>query len=157
MRRLLCLLLALMMLCGSAMAEASKVTVTWDADLEGAKAFWAASTGDEGARLDSMAKALVEHHTEVTETVIGNAVLEVLESPVLPAGPNAGMNRSSRVKKAAVLGVLLAAAVVAVISYFRDTVKNVEDVSTKLDLPLLSVWELPDEAAPGSGPSAPEC
>ena len=60
MRRLLCLLLALMLLCGSAMAEASKVTVTWDADLEGAKAFWAASTGDEGARLDSMAMALVE-------------------------------------------------------------------------------------------------
>ncbi|MBR4889281.1 MAG: P-loop NTPase, partial [Clostridia bacterium] len=96
-------------------------------------------TAQSPAEAYKMAKALVEHHTEVTETVIGNAVLEVLESPVLPAGPNAGMNRSSRVKKAAVLGVLLAAAVVAVISYFRDTVKNVEDVSTKLDLPLLSV------------------
>ncbi len=85
-----------------------------------------------------MAKALVEHHDEVSGAVIGNAVLEVLESPTVPYGPDRGMNRSSQVKRAAVLGAAFAAAIAAFLSYFRDTVKNAEDVSNKLDMPLLS-------------------
>ena len=60
MKRILCLALAMVMLCGAAMADASKVTVTWDADLEGAKTFWAAASGDEGSTLENMAKALAE-------------------------------------------------------------------------------------------------
>ena len=95
-------------------------------------------TADSPLRAYQMTKALVDHHTEITGTVIGNAVLEVLEYPTVPAGPYAGMNRSARVKRVALLGALLAAAVVAAVSYFRDTVKNVEDVASKLDMPLLS-------------------
>ncbi len=60
MKRIVSLLLAAMMLFGSAMADAAKVTVTWDADVEGAKLFWQESSDAEGSTLQSIAEALVE-------------------------------------------------------------------------------------------------
>ena len=60
MKRIISLLLAAMVLMGSAMADATKVTVTWDADVEGAKLFWQESSGAEGATLQNIAEGLVE-------------------------------------------------------------------------------------------------
>ena len=82
--------------------------------------------------------AVVDNYQELVDAVLGSVTLDMLEQPVIPTAPS---NQPNRVRTAATAGLLamgLAAALLAFLSYGRDSVKTEEDFRIKLNLKRLA-------------------
>lgn len=84
------------------------------------------------------AKAVVANHNIVTDEIMQNAVLQILEDPNVPSGPANSMNRADLVKRAAIITVCAMILLVVWLSYSRDTLKNVNEFTTNIDAKLFS-------------------
>ena len=82
--------------------------------------------------------SMIEKYTEITDHVMDNVVLDVLEHPSVPSYPSNSKNVNSTLKKALILGVGGMTFLLGVLSYLRDTVKNEREVPMKLDTKLLA-------------------
>lgn len=77
-------------------------------------------------------ESVIEKHWLVTEEVVGDIVLEVLQLPQVATAPANTFNMSRRVRTAMLLAALLSCAGIMVISYSRDTVRSREEAERKL-------------------------
>ncbi len=84
------------------------------------------------------ARAVIANHHIVTDEIMQNAVLQILEDPEVPSSPANGMNRSEIVKRSSVIAAFAMLLLVIWFSYSRDTVKNVGEFSVNIDAQLFS-------------------
>lgn len=83
-------------------------------------------------------KAVLANYEDLTETILNNVTLDVLQNPSVPAAP---VNSSAAVKYAKIAGAAAAMATAAWLCmrvYLRDTVKSMDEVEEKLDTKLLA-------------------
>ena len=90
-----------------------------------------------------VARAVLEHHEELTYQVIDAISLEVLKSPVVPMAPINSANAMGQMKRMAVLAALCTAAACAWLSFTRDAVRSGKEARKKLDCSYLG--EIPHE------------
>lgn len=78
-------------------------------------------------------KSVYNNYDQVTDYVFNNVVIDVLKSPLVPEGP---ASSDTYVKKSVLVCLLLmlfTAFLVVILSYYRNTVKNISDVDRLLD------------------------
>ena len=80
-----------------------------------------------------MIRAILENHQSLTEQIVGEVVLEVLQAPSVPSYPSNSVNPASTMKKAMILSAAAACAVLAWISITRDAVRSDTEARNKLD------------------------
>ena len=78
-------------------------------------------------------KALIENHGIVTEDVVGDVVVEVLELAEVPSAPSNSADALKKAVKAGILAFVAAAVLVCVRSFMRDTVRSRSEAERKLD------------------------
>lgn len=83
-------------------------------------------------------KSVLENYTLVTDHVMNTVVLNVLEAPGVPYSPSNPLSVKSVLKKIFVYAAVAMAALLAVISYLRDNIKNEKQVEAKLDTNLFA-------------------
>ncbi len=85
----------------------------------------------------NIAKAVVDVYADVVENIYPNAKLNVCETPIKATQPE--VDRSSFViaTVSAVVGILVYCAFVLIVFIIKDTVKNANELSEKLKLPVL--------------------
>lgn len=83
-------------------------------------------------------KSVLNNYSEITDYVLSNVVLDVLEAPEVPKAPSNPISAKDMMKKYALVGMLLMAGVLALIDYLKDNVKNEREVEKKLDTPLFA-------------------
>ena len=84
----------------------------------------------------SLLVAVLETYPEVSDTVLSNAVITVMQTPQMPSSPSNGISNTKRILAVAAITVFAAGCVV-ILSVLRDTVKDEEDFNNKLDAKLL--------------------
>lgn len=82
-------------------------------------------------------KAIMNNYSVVTDQLMGNVVLDVLQNPAVPSGPVNKFQPFALMKKTFMYAVLALCGLIAVISFLKDTVRNPKEVSKKLDGKLL--------------------
>ena len=90
-----------------------------------------------------VARAVLEHHEELTYQVIDAISLEVLKNPEVPVAPINSANAMGQMKRMAILAALAAAAACAWLSFVRDAVRSGKEARKKLDCSYLG--EIPHE------------
>ena len=84
-------------------------------------------------------KSIMKNYNSVSDYVIQNVVMELIEEPVIPTEPSNPL----KVRQLMVLSFLISTVVFLIIfgafSYLKDTVKNPEDVHKKVDAKMLGV------------------
>lgn len=83
-------------------------------------------------------KSVLNNYSEITDYVLSNVVLDVLEAPEVPKAPSNPISARDMMKKYALIGMALMACVLALIDYLKDNVKNEKEVEKKLDSPLFA-------------------
>lgn len=92
------------------------------------------SVTDDDPRISFLVmKALIENHGIVTEEVVGDVVVEVLELAEVPKAPTNSADALRKAIKAAVFAFAASAVVVAVHSFLNDTVRSKKEAEKKLD------------------------
>ena len=84
-----------------------------------------------------VAKAIIEHHEEMTYRVVDNVSLEVLMNPTVPMGPSNSVNAWGQMKKMSVLAALVVACLLGFASYSRDTIRSGKEARRKLECDFL--------------------
>ena len=83
--------------------------------------------------------SIMSNYNSVSDYVISNVILEVIKAPTIPVAPSNPLNTRSVMKKAAVITAAVLVLGLAVLSYLKDTVKNKNEVSEKIDAKLLGI------------------
>ena len=78
-------------------------------------------------------RAVLNNYEAVTEQVMGNVVLEVLQAPSVPMSPSNPQNFLSLAVKAALVTAVLACLLIGWLSFSRDTVRSAKEARRKLD------------------------
>lgn len=77
--------------------------------------------------------SIMENYGEVSDYVIGNVILEVIQAPTIPMGPSNSVDAKAAMKKAFLVTAVLVVVYLMAFSYFRDTVKNPQQMTEKVD------------------------
>lgn len=78
-------------------------------------------------------RSVIDNHSIVSAQVMGDTMLEVLQSPHIPTAPSNPQDSYALAKKAALLAAVAMCALLAVLSYMRDTMRTHQEASDKLD------------------------
>lgn len=81
-------------------------------------------------------RAVIEVYPQISDMVFSDCVIEVLREPNLPSSPSNSISKENTVLVAFACG-LAAAALIAVISYLRDTAKNETVFKAEVDSKLI--------------------
>lgn len=81
---------------------------------------------------------ILDHYGEVTEKLLGNMVLQVLEEPKVPMQAIDAYDEKRLLAKAFLVTVAGLSLLLALYYYFRDDIKNENDVERKLDTRLFA-------------------
>ena len=81
-------------------------------------------------------KSVLNNYSEITQYVLSDVVLDVMEAPGVPMAPSNPIVASEMMKKYALLGMGAMAFLLALIDYLKDNIKNVKEVERKLDTKL---------------------
>lgn len=82
-------------------------------------------------------KAIMNNYSVVSDQLMGNVVLDVLQNPSVPSGPVNQFQPFALMKKTFMYTVTALCALIAIISFLKDTVRKPKEVSKKLDGKLL--------------------
>ena len=82
-------------------------------------------------------KSVLNNYSAITEHVLDNVVLNVLQNPRIPKSVSNPLSTRDMMKKSALVGMALMTGLLVLLEYFRDTVKNEQEVEEKLDTKLL--------------------
>ncbi len=77
--------------------------------------------------------AVYDNYTKLTDSVFNNVIINEISNPNMPSTWSNKRQMLLTSMGYAVAAALICAAIITVISYFRDTVKNVSDVEDRLD------------------------
>lgn len=83
-------------------------------------------------------KSVLNNYSEITDYVLSNVVLDVLEAPTVPKQPSNPISAQDMMKKYCMISMAAMAAFLAIISYLKDDVKNENEVEKKLDTALFA-------------------
>ena len=83
--------------------------------------------------------SIMDNYTSVTNTLYKNAIIDVLEAPVIPLYPDNPPDMKRIMKLAFLIGAAVMLLILAVLSVTRDNIKNVKEVTRKLDTKLFGV------------------
>lgn len=81
-------------------------------------------------------KSVLNNYSEITRYVLNNVVLDVMEAPQVPMAPSNPVSAGDMMKKYAMIGMACMIAVLALIDYMKDDIKNEKQVEQKLDTSL---------------------
>lgn len=81
-------------------------------------------------------KSVLNNYSEITKYVLNNVVLDVMEAPQVPMAPSNPVSAGELMKKYALIGMACMIALLALIDYMKDDVKNEKQVEQKLDTSL---------------------
>lgn len=84
-------------------------------------------------------QSVLKNYNTVSDYLLGNAILEVLQAPSVPTGPDAVLNTKPTVEKAALATLAGLCLILGVISFLKDTIRTEKDVEKKLDTKCLAV------------------
>lgn len=90
-----------------------------------------------------VAQAIIDHHEEVTYQVVDGVSLEVLQGARVATGPMNRADAAGTMKKMLVLAGMAACAVMAFLSFTRDTIRSGREARKKLDCDYLG--DIPHE------------
>ncbi len=92
---------------------------------------------DDAQTSYNIAKAVVDVYADVVEEIYPNASLNVCETPVLAERPEENRSEVIIAAVSAVIGVLVYCVFVLVMFIIKDTIKNSNELSEKLQIPVL--------------------
>lgn len=78
-------------------------------------------------------KAILNNYTDISDYVIQNAILEIIQAPTIPTSVSNPLNTRSPMKKAGLATAAMLIALFAFLSFLKDTVKNEAEVKEKID------------------------
>ena len=78
-------------------------------------------------------QSILNHYSEITDHVLNNVVLDVLEAPEVPRSPVNPLSTGDVMQKYGILSMGIMAGLLAIIEYFKDDIKNEKEVEKKLD------------------------
>lgn len=90
-----------------------------------------------------VAQAVLSNHKNITEHVIGDVVLEVLQKPTVPVRPSNMNNASYLMNRMVIITAVVSCIAIAYFSYLRDMVRSGHEARKKLDCWYLG--EIPHE------------
>lgn len=90
-------------------------------------------TADSPTTAFQLLNTMLEQYPAVSQNVLGEVVLEVFEEPSYPASSSVGFQGNQMMKNGFLAGTGAMLVLFALISYFKDTVKNEKEVAAKLD------------------------
>lgn len=92
-----------------------------------------------GSAMDAyrILNSIMDNYDTVSDYVIGNVILEVIQPPSIPVSPSNYLDVKTAMVRSFWIGALLAALGFAWLSYMRDTIKSPEQLSEKIDAKLL--------------------
>lgn len=82
-------------------------------------------------------KSVLENHATVSQQVLGDIVLEVLQDPVVPMRPSNPLTTGHITKKAGIMGAAAACLLLLLLAYLRDTVRSKQEAEKKLAEPVI--------------------
>lgn len=94
-------------------------------------------TADSAMEAFHIIKSIMENYNSVSDYVIENVILEVIQPPAIPMTPSNPVNVRSVMKKVFLLAAGILILLFGALSYLKDTVKNEREVSEKVDARLL--------------------
>ncbi len=90
----------------------------------------------------NIAKAVVDVYADVVEQIYPNAQLNVCETPVKASAPEEDRSPVIIATVSTVIGVLVYCVFVLVIFIIKDTIKNSDELNSKLNIPVLGSVQL---------------
>ena len=90
-----------------------------------------------------MIRAILENHQSLTKQIVGDVVLEVLQTPAVPSRPSNGVDPMGRMRQAMMLTAVAVCAALAWLSLSRDVVRSDSEARAKLDCQFLG--QIPHE------------
>ena len=78
-------------------------------------------------------RSVMKNMEELTEHISSDMVMEVLQDPAVPVAPDVSVSTRGEMLKAGLIAAAGFAAVFAVLSYIKDTIKSEKDLEDKLD------------------------
>ena len=116
---------------------------------EGTNVFTLSVTSDDPETSYRMLTSLLQVYPEISDAVFTNAVIHVLQQPAMPTSVSNPLGSASHLKAAAA-AVVLEAALIVFLSYFRNTIKNEQLFHEHVDAPLLGTvtHESPHQSLP---------
>lgn len=82
-------------------------------------------------------KAIMNNYSVVTDQLMGNIVLDVLQKPSVPSAPVNKFQPTALMKKTFFTTILFLCGLIAIVSFLKDTVRKPKEVARKLDGKLL--------------------
>lgn len=82
-------------------------------------------------------RAVIENHQVVSYQVLGDTILEVLQSPTVPVAPTNPVTSVHNMKRAACYAAAAMCVLLAALSYMRDTVRSKREAEKKLECHVL--------------------
>ena len=89
------------------------------------------------------AQTIIDNHEKLTYQVVNGVVMEVLQYPSVPTASVNSTEAMNRMKKLGIMAGVAAAAMLALLSFLRDTVRSGKEAREKLDCGYLG--EIPHE------------
>lgn len=94
-------------------------------------------TADTAMNAFNIIQSVMKNYNQVSDYVIENVILEVLQAPTIPMGPSNSPNADRAKKLSAYIAAAAMALLIAVASYYKDTIKSEKDVAEKVDAHLV--------------------
>ena len=83
-------------------------------------------------------RSVIENHRTVSESIMGNAVIDVLKAPTVPTKPLKQLDRPGQVVKYSLLAGAAVIAVIIVFSIVSDQIMTEKDLENRVDCPALA-------------------
>lgn len=94
-------------------------------------------TADNAKDAFNIICSVMNNYNKVSDYIIADVILEVLQPPKIPTGPSNYYNSYSVKENAKRIAAVLMIVLIGIISYYKDTIKGEKDVSEKIDAKLL--------------------
>lgn len=86
-----------------------------------------------------ISQSVADHAVELMGYFMYGVTIQTLEEAVIPESPSNLLHIGYYMRNGAVIGFLLMMGILALISYYKDTVRNPDDVNLKVDARLLGI------------------
>lgn len=77
--------------------------------------------------------SIMENYDQVSDYVVGDVILEVIQDPSIPMAPSNGLNTKKPMVRSFRIAAVIVMAYLVWMSYMRDTVKNESQLAAKVD------------------------
>lgn len=94
-------------------------------------------TADSAANAFKIIKSVMNNYNTISDYVIDNVYLEILQQPQIPLAPSNRPDNRNMAKKGFLAAALVMVCLLGALSYTKDTVKSEGDVSEKVDTRLM--------------------